>query len=94
MAMKYRIEYDEFSRYQNKSGFSRLKTYIVGVALCVVLAVLLLYPPALGVLYDLILPGNPTVTISALQELSEALDDGASLSDAVDVFCHAVINGE
>lgn len=93
MAVKYRIEYDEYSQYQKRSLALKPGAITVAIAICVALTLLLLRPVTGWALVDALLPGDATVTRAALESLSDSLDEGASLPDAVDVFCNAVMDG-
>ena len=94
MAVKYRIEYDEYSQYQRKPRALKPGAITVVIAICVTLTLLLLRPATGRALLDALLPGDAAVTKAALERLSDSLDYGVSLPDAMDVFCNAVMDGE
>lgn len=92
MSVKYRIEYETYSVYQKTRGFGKIPWQMITLFLCVAGVSLLLYLPTSIKLRDLFLPGDPAVTADALRELSNALDNGTSLSSAMDVFCDAIMD--
>ena len=92
MALKYRIEYGNYSRYQKSNTFKMLAHYLCPVILCVALLLYIGYSHNLSQIYELILPGDPAVTTDAFRHLSESLDRGEALSDALDVFCETIMD--
>ena len=92
MALKYRIEYGNYSRYQKSKTFKMLTSYLCPLILCVALLLYIAYSHYPSQIYELILPGDPAVTTDAFRQLSESLDRGEALSDALDVFCETIMD--
>lgn len=91
MALKYRIEYDRYPVYQRKNSLAIALRTLLPLLMCILLIVLLFYSPTATRLRDLLLPGDPAITMEAFRQLSVALDHGEPLTDAMDVFCHAIM---
>ena len=91
MGLKYRIAYDDFSGYPHKRSKKAFSWYLIIVLLCA--AAVLYWGYSSGDIrpYELLLPGDPAVTTDAFLQLAESLDRGEALSDALDVFCHTVM---
>ena len=92
MAVKYRIEYEGYSLYPKKNTLARILLHLLPWLACASIIALLFYLPEEAKLRDLLLPGDPAVTTDAFVQLSESLDQGESLSAALDVFCHAILD--
>lgn len=92
MAVKYRIEYDIYDQYQKKSRFKKLYKGLFTVLLLGTVLMLIFWTPAMNVVQEVLVPGDFTVTTDALQQMSDALDTGASFADAMDVFCDAIMD--
>lgn len=92
MALKYRIKYDTYSKYNERKPCRCLWTYLIVCFVLSSLCLLMAYTPSASFLYELILPGDPAVTVEAFQQMSKALDSGADLSDVLDVFCVTVMD--
>ncbi len=92
--MSYRISYEpEFnSKYPVLPGKRpRKKLWMICAAL-VLVAVAMLSPVRSAVL-NLILPGDPQVTKSALSDLVEQVGAGEGLGVAVTAFCREILQG-
>lgn len=92
MALKYRIVYGSYSRYQKKSIINKFKQYLYPLLLCAVFLLCLVYSPDKAKFYELLLPGDPTVTTNAFHQLTNAIRSGDTFFDAVDVFCEMVMD--
>ena len=51
------------------------------------------WPEGRAVLRDVLVPGDPDVTLHGLETLARELREGESFSDAVTAFCREVIDG-
>ena len=40
-----------------------------------------------GMLWDLLIPGDPEITVAAMETMADNLKEGMSLQSAVEVFC-------
>ena len=94
MALKYRIVYDHYVKYQNRNIMNMFTPYLLPLMLCAVLVLYLISSTTASKLYELFLPGDPAVTSSAFQELSDAMSRGEKLTDALDSFCETVMDGQ
>ena len=91
--MSYQIVYDtndiKMTKMQNNRGRKPLR-----IAIFVILLIGLIRISSWDdALWEFLIPGNAAVTKSAFQNLTESLQSGDSLSDAVYVFCDTVIQG-
>ena len=91
MALKYRIEYNVNSKPSKSRTNHTLAKYLIPGLLAALIIVILAISPHQAKFLQLILPGDPTVTTNALQEFSNTLSRGESLSSALDVFCEAIM---
>ena len=91
MALKYRIVYDNCPRYKQNRYAKKVKVYLSIILLCSAAVLFFVLPPGDTKIYHLFLPGDPIVTEQAFCQLSESLDRGVALSDALDAFCKSVI---
>lgn len=94
MAIKYRIKYENYSQYPKSSVIQKLIPYLSPVlcSIAVILTFILLRPASN--LYELFLPGNPTVTVQAFNQLSGAIGRGDTLPQALEVFCETILNAQ
>lgn len=91
MALKYRIVYNENSKpRRTHTQHTTVKHLIPGILVALIIAFLAISPHR-SKFVQLLLPGDPTVTTNALQEFSNTLSRGESLSSALDVFCETVM---
>ena len=93
--MGYQIRYGDT---QASSGGQRPRlSRIIGLSLSFLLVFVLLswsfWPEGRAVLRDVLVPGDPDVTLHGLETLARELREGESLSDAVTAFCREVIDG-
>ena len=94
--MGYCIEYEGAERYplpcKRKPGIlHRLCLAAIGVALLVTL----IFPETKQKLVSLLIPGNDSVTLQAIGELTERLQCGEHPKEAVAAFCRIIIeNGQ
>lgn len=92
MALKYRIVYGSYSRYQKRSIFNKPIQYLFPLLLCAAFVLCLVYSPDHSKYYELLLPGDPAVTTDAFRQLSDAIRSGETFIDALDVFCETVMD--
>ena len=91
MAVKYRIEYGNYSRYRKGSILKKLAPYLFPIILFTSFILFIAYSHNPSNLYELILPGDPAVTADAFEQLSEAIGRGDAFADALDVFCETIM---
>lgn len=91
MELKYRIEYDSYSRYQKRTLFHRFLPYLLPLLLCTALVLMLLYSPNSYKYSGVLLPGDPAVTTEAFQQFSEAIIHEKNLPHAIGVFCETIM---
>lgn len=92
MALKYRVVYDDYTRYKKNTNSQKLLPYLASLALLSVFVLCIIFSPEPREIYSLFLPGNPSVTGSAFSELIEAIQEGKNISAALDIFCETVMN--
>lgn len=90
--MGYRVEYEPVKKVRGaQKKTSRAATL---TALCLLLFFLLVsgfWPRGREVLWDLLVPGDASVTVAALEDLTLELRNGEALSSALESFCQKVI---
>lgn len=89
--MSYRIEYQATKKVR---GLEKRTAVLPALAGCLVLSLLLVsafWPRGREMMERLLIPGDPAVTAAALEELSEDLQSGESIQDALDAFCRQVL---
>ena len=92
MSLRYRIIYDKNSKYSIKRAHPfKLKYLISGCFILLIIAVLLI-PSYRTKICEKLLPGGSVVTTNALQEFSNTIDRGESLSNALDAFCETIMD--
>ena len=91
MSLKYRIVYDTSPRYKNRTILQRCTPYLLPLLLCAVFIYCLLTSSDPTKFHNLLLPGDPAVTIHAFQQLSEEISNGETVSNALGVFCETVL---
>lgn len=91
--MGYRIEYDSGKRQYEVRRVCpwRLPLMAAGAFAVFLLLTSLLWPEGIEAMKELLIPGDNTVTLRALEEMAEDLKAGASISDAVTVFCKEIL---
>ena len=89
--MGYRVEYETVRKVrrmeQKRSGTAALTVMFFVVFL---LLTSLLWPEGREVLQEIFLPGDPAVTVAALETLADELQTGAQLGDALENFCQSI----
>ena len=92
--MGYRVEYGPVKKVRGlERRISRVSSLI---AVCLLLFFLLVgyfWPEGADVLQKLVFPGDPVVTASALEDLTENLRSGDSLSECMSTFCVQILEG-
>lgn len=90
--MGYRISYEGGVAIETtpRRPTGRKRPRVVGIIM-VVLFVTICWTVGRDAVSDLLLPGDEAVTEQAIQGLVEDLKGGASVGDAVEAFCEAVI---
>ena len=94
MAIKYRIEYEGYSKYPKSTVIKKLIPYLLPILLCITLVHIFLYFDPEAHLFDLLLPGDSAVTVHAFERLSESIGRGDTLPQALEIFCNTVINAQ
>lgn len=91
--MSYQIVYGPRRRQPRTVGRRSVRTGIIlGILLIIALSALR-FTGYGSVLWKCLLPGDPEVTISAFQDMTEEIRNGHGLSNAVTTFCETVIEG-
>lgn len=94
MALKYRIVYNSCPRYEKNYKIKRIPIHLLAITLVIILGFFLTCSADRLKLYEIMLPGDPVVTTNALHQFSDAVDQGMSLSEALDAFCSTIMNDQ
>ena len=90
--MAYRIDYSTHScRKVDSPGKQRTTAMAAGFFLLFLLLVNLFWPAGTEIVRQALIPGDPEVTVTAVDNLVSGLKDGQQLSDAVTTFCREII---
>ena len=90
--MAYRIDYSTHSSPKIDSpGKQRITAMAAGFFLLFLLLVNLFWPAGTEIVRQALIPGDPEVTVTAVDNLVSGLKDGQQLSDAVTAFCREII---
>lgn len=81
--MSYRIDYQATKKVR---GVEKRTAGLPALAGACVLLLLAFWPPLRG----LLIPGDPAVTVAALEELASELREGESVEAALEDFCRQV----
>ena len=90
--MGYRVDYQPVNKVRGLE--KRTARAPALAALCLVLFCLLvnsIWPRGAEVMRELLIPGNPAVTVAALEDFAEELKAGEALPSALEGFCRKVI---
>lgn len=88
--MAYRVEYEPGKREKQHSG--RFPLLLAGCILAFLVLVNSLWPQGAQVLRQWLIPGNPVVTVAALESFAEELKDGQPISDSLERFCKRILD--
>ena len=91
--MSYQIIYDpkdiHKANKRRKHRYAKIAICILGIFIFEILR----FTGWGNTIWQYLIPGDPVITTEAFQKLSDGLQSGQSLSDAVFVFCETVIQG-
>lgn len=91
--MSYQIVYGPKKRPPNTAARNPARTgLIIGILFIITLAALRFTGYSTDI-WQSLLPGDPDVTISAFQSMTEEIRNGNGFSNAVTSFCETVIEG-
>ena len=93
MTVSYQIIYNTNEIKPQKTHKKRKHKSLFIVIIVILFLGVLRYSSWDNTLWEQLIPGNTEVTKSAFQTFTESLENGASFSDAVFVFCDTVIQG-
>ena len=93
--MAYRIEYHPTPKRHNKS----ISSLRIGVMTCIFFLLFLVTSMSIRtdtceIIKQILIPGNPDITITAAKELVTSLKDGMPLSSAITAFCNSILAGD
>ena len=89
--MGYKVQYG-VNRHERRNRRALLRKWVIAILLDVILVTAWVMDMR-GTLYEALLPGDPVVTASALENLRQDLASGEPLGEAVTAFCREVIDG-
>ena len=91
--MSYQITYDSNGiKTTQKQSNKKRKPFLIGIIIATLFCVFR-FSRWDNELWDHLIPGNADITKSAFYNFTESLQNGEAFSDAVYVFCDAVIQG-
>lgn len=92
--MAYRINYDSGGKHRIP-----IRRYFTAATVKTGLIILVLVAAALTIKFyglnwvkEVLLPGDPKVTETALHNMTEGLQNGESILEAVTTFCQEIVN--
>lgn len=92
--MGYRIDYRPVKKVRGVEKRTFRLAAFAGIFLMVfVIFACCFWPEGTAVLRDWILPGDPTVTAAAMEELTDSLRMGERVADALRSFCVQILEG-
>ena len=89
--MAYQIIYDPNLKQDSKGNGIRRLLLTTAFFLCFLWMVGNLWPEGRELLKNLLIPGNPDMTLQAAEVFAQELGSGFSLADAARNFCIAVL---
>lgn len=93
--MGYRIEYQPVKKVRNaEKRISRIPALTALFLLLFFLLVSSFWPRGRELMRELIIPGDPDVTVAALEVFAQELHGGEELSSAFESFCRRILTGE
>lgn len=94
--MGYRIEYNHGNgKYEiSKEHPYRFPLILAGSLTIFLMFMLAFRPEETAALRSILIPREDAVTVQAIQNMTDDLRSGASVSDAVEAFCRFVIHGK
>ena len=90
--MGYRVEYQMEKTKKTDARPGRFPVMLGACLLVFLLLVSGLWPRGGEVLRGVLLPGNPSVTVAALEDFAQDLKAGETLESALESFCRKVID--
>ena len=90
--MSYRIEYQPMKRPGSRQGGSLRRPALTGMFfLLFVFLVDAFWPQGREMLRELLIPGDPDVTVEAFGVFANAIQSGSPFGDAAEAFCRTVM---
>lgn len=90
--MGYRVEYETVRKVRRmEQKTARVPAMTAAVFVVFLLLVYGFWPKGREALRQLLIPGEPAVTVAALEGLADELETGADLGDALENFCRTVV---
>lgn len=90
--MAYRIEYQAAKKVRGMEKRTAAGPALLGV--CVLALLLLVSALRPGAVSELLVPGDPAVTVAAFEDLAEDLREGQSIQAALEDFCRQVMEND
>lgn len=92
--MGYRIDYGPVKKVRGlEKRTSRLAALTGLFFLLFVITVCCFWPEGVAELRQILLPGDPAVTTSAMEELADSLRTGEEIFDSLRTFCARILEG-
>ena len=91
--MSYQIIYDTADMCRSRKSKNRQNPLLMVCIFSIALIGFLRISGWWDTLWQNLIPGDPAVTTVAFQNMTENIQQGQSISDAIFVFCESVIQG-
>lgn len=92
--MGYRVEYQPVKKVRGvEKRTSRVPALTALFFLLFLLLVNGFWPQGAEILREILIPGDPTVTVAALETFTQELQTGEELSIAFEDFCRTILEG-
>ena len=90
--MGYRVDYSPVRKVRNAEKRTlRLPALTMLFFLLFVFLVLSFWPRGSVLLREILIPGDPDITVQALEAFARNLRSGEELSGALEVFCRTIV---
>lgn len=90
--MGYRVEYQEGKVDEREVHPGRFPVLLGACLLAFLVLVNSLWPQGWRTLRQWLIPGNPVVTVAALENFAEELKAGQPISDSLERFCKRILD--
>ena len=92
--MGYRVDYKPIKKVRNME--KRITNVPVLTGICLLLFFFLVFscwPQGMEIVQEMMIPGEPEITLAAMEQFTDLLMDGASIGEALEVFCNTIQTG-
>ena len=87
--MGYRVEYMPIRKVRNMKIRTCRVPVLTGLFFCLFLFLVFSYwPRGAEIIQDLVIPGDPDITIAFVETFADQIQNGEPFSEALAAFCH------